>query len=147
MAIYPATGTTRRWIMLVSGGLLVGWALAGCGGDDVYLPALRADTMASWVPTGGRLAQSSEAEYDPGSGSRKPRQARVQRTFSFASDVEVRSAVAEALTRASAAGWSADPLGRRGFLTRSGPRSSTITFSALPSALSATEIVVTLTAP
>lgn len=142
-----ATTIRRMMLWFIAGVVAIG-AVTGCSSDQTYLPALQADPMASWQPEGAELVNESEQEYDEGGSTSKQSLAAVTRVFRLPSAADVDAARQQALAYAeSEAGWSADELGRDGFLQRTGPAGSSMTLSVLSSVTSDSELVVKLSAP
>jgi hypothetical protein len=138
----------RRLSRMLAAGLVASlFGLIGCGSDEPYLAALQSDPMATWQPADAELTHESTQEYDAGGSASKQRLAQVRRIFALPSAQEVLVAQQRALKQARGDGWDRDELDRDGFLQRSGPRGSTLTLSALPSATDDQELVVTLSAP
>lgn len=132
---------------LVAGLVSSTLGLAGCSSEEPYLKALQAEAIATWQPADAELTHESAGNYDTGGSASKQRLAQVRRVFALPSAQEVLVAQQQALEQARGDGWGRDQLDRDGFLQRPGPRDSTITLSALPSATDAQKLVVTLSAP
>lgn len=142
------TTTTRRMLLGLTAAVLA-LGFAGCSSSDgTYLPALKADAMASWQPDDAELLRKSEQGYDQGGATSKQTLAQVTRTFRLPSAAQARQAQQSALRFArSQAGWQVDELGRDGFLQRPGPAGGSMTLSVLPSVTDNNELIVQLTAP
>ena len=135
---------TRRRAML---GLVVlgSFAVAGCdrAHSGPELSALKADTMASWTPSGASVVEEHSTSSRDQSNVQKPRLASVVRLMSLG-EGSLDDAVAEGERAARDAGWTRTDDSDARF-TRPGD-GFTMTLSILSGAAADQDLAVTLTA-
>jgi hypothetical protein len=79
--------------------------LAGCSGDDTYLPALEADPMASYEADGLELSDSWEYAQRPRLSGGVPHQAEVGRRYQIEDQSQAEQLVEDAVEFAESEGW------------------------------------------
>jgi hypothetical protein len=94
----------RRFHAVVALGTLL-LSLVGCSVDHTYLPALKADPMASYEAPGLKLSDSWQYAYGARLGGGVPYQAEVTRVYAMQDQSHARQLIGEAVASAESEGW------------------------------------------